>query len=163
MPRLATLVALALAASLLAGCAPVQERPSLETAVARYDEMLSRMRDTIGEVLGATEWTQLKPASTTPGDHAYGEGSKLAHSAVWSLPGIDYGNLDAATHTELVNDISDIAQEYGFSRLTLYVDRDDEMQAVTGDSFKTELEFGAQQSVTLSYNTQSLPPGGATG
>ena len=120
--------------------------------------MLGAMRDDISGVVGKSDWVEATEASTSPGDHAYGEGAELAHSPQWSLPDVRYSDLDAGTRDTLISGLSDIAVDYGFTRFSLYTDTDDAVTAVTGDSIRTEVQFGVDTSVTLSYSTQSLVP-----
>ncbi|MFB2581203.1 LppA family lipoprotein [Herbiconiux sp. P15] len=132
------------------------QRPSLSTVVADYDEMLSEMRDAMSSAVPGGTWSEKTAAQTLVGDTAVaGDDAKVSISPRWSFdapfPAAGEGR------EELIAELGRIGEAHGFSPIGVFVDRDDEVQAVADDEYGAEYRVGGVVNSTVTYTTGSHP------
>jgi hypothetical protein len=100
--------------------AELTARPRLEEMVARYDEMLQRIRDRMDAELGPFTWFEHRPRSwgTCGSDFPFQLGGRTTSSPLWVFE----GNIPDDQWSRAQHIVADVTAEYGFATAGLQID-----------------------------------------
>jgi Lipoprotein confined to pathogenic Mycobacterium len=127
--------------------AALAARPTLEEMIARYDQMLARIRDRLDTELGPFTWYEFDPrtSGTCSGDFSHVDGHTTS-SPLWVFD--DNIPDDQWPHAQRI--VADITAEYGFATAGLQIDKPGRHETggvdTTLDAYYT---FGAHLATTL--------------
>ncbi|OLT14075.1 hypothetical protein BJF78_19900 [Pseudonocardia sp. CNS-139] len=142
--------------------AELAARPGIEEAIARYDEMLQRIRTRIDAELGPRIWYESRPRSWSGcGDEFSGLGGHTASGPAWAFAGSVSGDL----WPRASRIVADVTAEYGFITAGLQVD--DASLIPTAPDYRTangidstlgaHYRFGTEVNTTLRVTTGCHP------
>lgn len=128
------------------------QRPDIDQATARYEEMYTKVRAALSAAFPALKWqqtTQLAGAacgSEYPGLDGDGEARGLPN---WMAE----GNLPDAQWDEAVSIVRDVAHDYRFDAGQVVVNRPKDHEIDFHDQYQAELNFGTATNTTLLIRT----------
>jgi hypothetical protein len=136
----------------------LMQRPDIDQATARYEQMSSRIRDAITTAVPTLKpWQITNPvvSSACGNDFAAVDADLRANDAVsrslnnWLAD----GSIPADTWPQAVTAARAIVKEYGFDDGEVVVDRPSNRTIVFHDQYKAELNFGTAVNTTLLMGT----------
>lgn len=132
--------------------ADLMQRPDIDQAAARYEEMYSQVRSALSGALPGLQWRQTNQLTGAacgfkyPGLDTDGEQRGLSN---WMAPGkIPDGRWD-----EAVQVVQNVARNYGFNTIVTTVNRPNDHEVVFYDVYDAELNFGSAVNTTLLVRT----------
>ncbi|SFI88061.1 LppA family lipoprotein [Amycolatopsis sacchari] len=132
--------------------ADLLQRPDIDQATARYEEMSGHIRDALSGAFPDLRWRQTSQLTGAacgfgyPGLETDGEQRGLPN---WMAPGsIPDGRWD-----EAVRVVRTVALKYGFDKVVTTVGRPTDHEVVFSDPYDAELNFGSAVNTTLLVRT----------
>ncbi|WP_235926055.1 LppA family lipoprotein [Actinokineospora pegani] len=131
----------------------LSERPDIEEAQARYEGLLSTIRDQLVAEFGIAEWKP--PASPVRGSACGPDFTDIdADGEIRRLSsGSSPGNLPDERWTAAVTLVAETARGLGFGDPEVVVDRQQDHEVSLKDEYGAELLFGTAANTTLSIST----------
>ena len=130
----------------------LMQRPDIEQAAARYQEMDQKIRDALTVTFPALEWQQDTPIAGAACGAGYpglgGDGEVRGLPNWFAAGGIPDSQWDKA-----VSVVRGVAQGYGFDAGQVTVDRPNDHEVVFHDKYQAELNIGAAANTTLLVRT----------
>ncbi|RJQ82677.1 LppA family lipoprotein [Amycolatopsis panacis] len=135
----------------------LMKRPDLDQAVARYEDLYSKVRDQVTAIVPTLKWQQANPStaascgndSTAVNANLRKDDAEVKGLANWMAK----GNLPDAQWEQVVSAVGRIAQDYGFGGGEVVVNRPSNHEVVFRDVFNAELNFGTAVNTTLLLRT----------
>lgn len=135
----------------------LMKRPDLDQAVARYEDLYSKVRDQVTAIVPTLKWQQANPSTaascgndfTAVNANLRKDDAEVKGIANW----IAKGNLPDAHWEQVVSAVGRIAQDYGFGGGEVVVNRPSNHEVVFRDVFNAELNFGTAVNTTLLLRT----------
>lgn len=163
MSRCLAAAALAAVLALTAGCgtdllggalvdrrAELEARPSLEQAVAHYDDMLTQLRDRLSTDVGPLAWEIARPPGGAGcGTDFSGLDGSTATTELWLVR----QNIPDDDWTRAVQIATEILTRSGFDPPTPLVDRPGDHEIVAYDRFGAYFVFGTKEGTILRIST----------
>lgn len=130
--------------------AQLAQRPSLEDATARYEQMRTEIRDRIATELGPYEWINTENGidSGCTGDFSTlgGKSMFLDH---WYIE----DNIPDAQWPRAVQIVTEITGHYGFAEPNTIIDKPGNHKISGFDNYAANYTFGTAVNTTLSTDT----------
>ncbi|TVT42518.1 hypothetical protein FNH05_22245 [Amycolatopsis rhizosphaerae] len=131
----------------------LMQRPSLEEITSRYEEMRQKITDSLKGSFGISTWGKREGQPETDGcgsDYSVDswDGRTYYAQALYSKTPITYPQWPQAKSL-----VSEIAGSYGFSTVTLVIDKPDNMGLELNDPYGGKLTFGSAVNTILSFRT----------
>jgi len=135
----------------------LKERPDIDQAIARYEEMYTSARQQLTAAFPFLRWQQTQaPGGATCGPEftALDTGSRqdavIRELANWMAP----GNLPDAQWDRAVSIMDTVVRSYGFnSGPIVVINRPSDHEVDFYDSYKAELVFGTAVNTTMTFTT----------
>jgi hypothetical protein len=130
----------------------LMQRPDIEQAAARYQEMDQKIRDALTATFPALEWQQ----DNQMGGAACGAGYPGLDSdgEVRGLPNwFATGNIPDSQWDKAISVVHGVAQSYGFDVGQATVNRPHDHEIVFHDMYQAELNIGTAVNTTLLVRT----------
>ncbi|MCA1189969.1 MULTISPECIES: LppA family lipoprotein [unclassified Saccharopolyspora] len=131
--------------------AELLSRPSMEEASARYQEMLTRVRDELAVAYPWISWNYVRELHNS-GCTGFNEFTTTAESqtlGVWSTE----GNIPDPEWPHAEQIVARISAEYGFTPPETVVSRPADHQIVGSDAYGAGYRFGTAKRTVLSGST----------
>lgn len=147
---LALLTACTLPGATMNRAAELAARPTLEDAVARYETLLSEIRDRLDTEVGPLDWATSRP----PGGAGCGKdfpnmGGNTATTPLWLGP----GNISDQRWPRATQIVIELSRNYGFDITNTVVDRPGNHEISTYDPYGAYLIFGTAGNTILRIGT----------
>ncbi|MBE1467682.1 LppA family lipoprotein [Kibdelosporangium phytohabitans] len=138
--------------------AELQKRPDIDSAVQRYGEVLTKIRDRLAASNFATGWREAK-------DRASSRGCTSGFSGAWSeiddetgeirtLPTwISSGNLPDEKWDSAVSAIVETVRDHGFDGPGVVANRPGDHEVIFRDGYGAQITFGTLTNTVLSLTT----------
>jgi predicted small secreted protein len=172
LPARLALSLVALAVLTLSGCGTsgggddvkkepdVNDRPTMETMVARYEQLRDDLFRELDERFGSKPWAE---SANSPGMSRSGcaEDDEGEHV---HLPGMSFqGAYPAADWHQVQQVVEEVGAEHGFDDVAVVTDEPGNLYLVAEDEFGARLQFGMARNTTFGLRTgchrwESKPP-----
>lgn len=135
----------------------LMQRPDLDQAVARYEEMYGKVRDQVTTLVPTLRWQLSNPASRASCGNDFAavnadlrtDDAEVKGLANWMA----VGNLPDAKWDEATSLVKRIVQGYGFNDGEVVVNRPSNHEVVFHDQYNAEFNFGTAVNTTLLLRT----------
>jgi hypothetical protein len=132
-------------------------RPDIDQAVARYEQMYTKVRDQITALAPTLTWKPANPPSSASCGNDFAavnadlpkNDAEIKGLANWMAD----GNLPDAQWDQAIAVVRSVAQGYGFDTGEITVNRPSDHEIVFHDQYKAELNFGTAVNTTLLLRT----------
>ncbi|WP_438354528.1 LppA family lipoprotein [Microbacterium sp. CJ88] len=128
------------------------DTPSIDVAVAKYDQVAAQIRDIVVAEYPGAAWSEGRPAGQSGGD-APEQTRRTSPIWVVDVPLAD----DAAARDRVVEAADKVLTAAGIDGFAVVVARPGDFEYVAGDAWGVSFNLGGMKNVTLSYETGSLP------
>lgn len=131
----------------------LMQRPSLEETSARYEEMRQKIADSLARNFGISNWNKGDEQPETDGcgsDYSVDSwDGRTYYAPTWSSKTpVTYDRWQQGK-----SDVSGIARGYGFTTVSLSIDRPDNMTLKLADPYGGNFTFGSAVNTILSFRT----------
>ncbi|MFF0149459.1 putative LppA-like lipoprotein [Amycolatopsis sulphurea] len=134
----------------------LMQRPDIDQAAARYDEMFRNVREQLAAKFPALRWKQTDQPGRAGCSQEFaaidvsGRADAETRSfPIWTAP----GNLPDSEWQQAAADVREIAQSYGFDTGKVTVKRHNDNEIVFRDQYRAALNFGSAVNTTLLVRT----------
>jgi predicted LppA-like lipoprotein len=129
-------------------------RPDIEAAAQRYEEMQTKITETLTAESIASDWRQDEGSSSVRGClPAFPEVDSAANEVralkMWSSP----GNLADEKWDRAVALVNEVARGYGFGDVRVVVNRPSDHEVSIRDGYGAEILFGTAKNTILGVTT----------
>jgi hypothetical protein len=134
----------------------LMQRPDIDQATARYDEMYTKVRSELTASFPALKWIQSDNVlrSGCGADFSAIDVGARSDAEERGLPNWKAdGNLPDAQWEQAVTIVRHVAQSYAFDTGQLTVNRPNDHEVVFRDQYRAELNFGSAVNTTLLLRT----------
>lgn len=127
----------------------LKERPRADEIGADYKAMLTAMRDRLATLVPGAEWsTSIPEVESAAPCKAPFDTIEGAIAETWrGATGI--GSIPAATWPSVLEELTGIAHEHGFTEVTVIKDTPQEHAAAFHDKYGAEIELASAKNTTL--------------
>jgi hypothetical protein len=132
----------------------LMNRPAINEMVTRYEEMREAIRGRLTKDFGLSQWVEQPGSANYTGcarefpDVDVRDVQKQ-HPATWYSP----TPISQNNWTQAKEIVSEMAGTYGFNKVTLVIDRADDLQLNLNDKYSSELSFGSTKNTILALTT----------
>jgi hypothetical protein len=135
----------------------LMQRPDLDQAIARYEEMYQKVRAQITAIVPTLKWHLANPATGASCGNDFAavnadlrkDDAEVKGLANWMAE----GNLPDSQWEQATQAVARIAQSYGFDNGEIVVNRPSNHEIVFHDQYRAELNFGTAVNTTLLLRT----------
>jgi hypothetical protein len=135
----------------------LMKRPDIDQAVARYEEMYTKVRNQLSVVVPTLKWQQTSDVSSSGCGREFAAvdaGAPEFDAVERGLPNwMAEGKIPDAQWDQAIAVVRSVAQGYGFDTGEITVNRPSDHEIVFHDQYKAELNFGTAVNTTLLLRT----------
>lgn len=140
--------------------AELSARPTLEQALARYEQMQQRIFDTLSAELGPFVWQRISDGigAGCGEDFPPGSPGQTKSLPLWGFE----ANIPDERWPRAVRLIADISDDYGFSPPTVLADRPGQHDIFASDGYGGNYQFGTEVNTSWQVATGCHRPATAS-
>jgi hypothetical protein len=136
----------------------LMNRPNIDETIARYEEMRTAIRNELAKEINISQWAkQSGSANYTECAREFpdvdAKDAQKQHPETW----YSTVKINPEKWTKAKEIVSSVAATYGFNKVSLVVDRTDDLQFNLTDAYSAELSFGSAKNTILGLTTGCHP------
>jgi hypothetical protein len=131
----------------------LMNRPTIDEAIKRYEEMRATIRDRLTQEFNLSQWTEQQESSRFSGCAPQFSEVDQKDSSKKYLPRWFASSPLIASWKQAKQIVAEVSKGYGFNRVSLDVEKPDDVEFNLNDQYGAELSFGSAKNTVLTLTT----------